>query len=87
VDNFWVTPGSLLRAKNAIIGSGANFKKSISENEILLFLQKHPYAKTEASELFEFRYIQNDRTCCVICEENKFFAFFDIIYLGKVQKN
>lgn len=83
MSDFWITPGSLLLAKDTVIGSGENFKKFIEKGSILLFLKREQYADVEPPTLFIYHYIQDDRKCCVICPEEKFNKFFEVVYLGR----
>lgn len=84
MSDFWITPGSLLYTKDTVIGSGENFKKVVKDGTILMFLSRERYAEVDPPTLFVYRYIQDNRKCCIICSEEQFYKFFEVIYLGKV---
>lgn len=87
MNSFYIKPGSLLCAKSAVIGTGENFKKCIEKGSVLLFLTREQYAEIDDPTLFIYRYVQDNRKCCIICTEEQFFKFFEVIYLGSVHES
>ncbi len=83
--SFWINPGSLLRSKDFVYGSGQDFNQVILKDEILLFLKRTEYPGK--SGLFVYCYVQKNKTSCIICPEEKFYRFFDVVYFGNIKAN
>jgi len=73
-------PGSLLRVKTTVIGTGFKGKSVIKEKDYGLFLSKSSWPKENLH--FHYKILFADRVDDIFATENEFKNWFEVVYFN-----